>query len=133
MGVVDPRAGKIARVAHSSFDAETLVALDALDAGVALSLLIEEFMHGPMPSLVEQHLAKLEQYVDEPEAMREKIPIDLYTDSLSLVDCDVGQDEPKPDKAQEGGCGEYARGARRRAIAVGAARGRHQEPDGCSD
>ena len=71
----------VRRVATSAFDAETLAAHEALDAGVSVGMLLEEIRRGPKPSLYERQLLEREgkPYLDEPPKM------ELYTDSNGLV------------------------------------------------
>jgi len=79
--VVDFKSQKCKRVTHNSFDGETIAAIDAVEAGMAVALLVEEYNNGVLPSLRERQIAE----ADGRELVRVRTPVELYTDSNSLV------------------------------------------------
>ena len=52
------RSGKLHRVAQSSFDAETLIAVDATGDGFGIALLLQEIEEGPPQGLLEKVLRR---------------------------------------------------------------------------
>jgi hypothetical protein len=78
---VDFKSQKCKRVTHNSFDGETIAAIDAVEAGMAVALLVEEYNNGVLPSLRERQIAE----ADGRELVRVRTPVELYTDSNSLV------------------------------------------------
>jgi len=76
------RSHRIKRVAHSSYDAEMLEIVEAIDHGLLLSLLVEELRRCPRPSMWERHLLAAEGkvYYDMPTKIK------LWTDSKSSID-----------------------------------------------
>lgn len=81
MCVVEFKSSKCRRVTHSSFDGETISAVDGAEAGMAVALLVEEYESGVLPSLRERQLAA----IDGVGLVRERVDVELYTDSKSLV------------------------------------------------
>ena len=79
--VVESRSGKMRRVAHASFDGECLVAVEAIDAGLGVSMLVREWELGPMPSLYERHVLAIEGV---PYHERHVV-MDVHTDSQCLT------------------------------------------------
>jgi hypothetical protein len=77
------KSGHLTRVAHSSFDGETLVGIEGVDVSLSVALLVEEFLHGVRPSLWDRKLAQLEGIELSSELM---IPIEQHTDAKDLVD-----------------------------------------------
>jgi hypothetical protein len=77
------RAGKCKRVAHSSFDGETLAGIEGLDVGLSIAILVEEFISGVRPGFFDRKLAALDGIDLEPELT---IPVEEHTDSQDLVD-----------------------------------------------
>jgi len=77
------KSGHITRVAHSSFDGETLVAIEGIDMALSIALLVEEFESGPRLGMWDRKLAQIEgtQFPGELE-----VPVELHTDSKDLVD-----------------------------------------------
>ena len=75
------RSHRIRRVCHSSYDAEMLEIVDAVDHALLISMLFEEFRKGPRPSLYERRLLAGDgfAYVDDPTTIK------LYTDSESSI------------------------------------------------
>ena len=74
-------SGRIRRQASSSFDAECLQIIDAVDVSLSAGLFLEEARRGPKPNLWTRKLLALENkiYVDEPTVVR------IHTDSNSMV------------------------------------------------
>jgi hypothetical protein len=77
------KSGHITRVAHSSFDGETLVGIEGVDVSLSVAFLVEEFLHGVRPSLWDRKLAQLEGTELSSELM---VPIEQHTDAKDLVD-----------------------------------------------
>jgi len=77
------RSGKLRRVTHSSFDAETIAAIEALDAALMVAMLIEEGVNGVRESLRD----RTERWLDgDVNAFKTtKTMIELHTDSKSLT------------------------------------------------
>ena len=46
------RSGALKRVAHSSFDGETIIAVDGASDGIGVTILLEELRNGPRSSLI---------------------------------------------------------------------------------
>ena len=76
------RSGHVTRVAHSSFDGETLIGIEGLDFSMAVALLVEEFETGVRPGLWDRRLMQLEGVSQKPEC---DIAIELHSDSEDLV------------------------------------------------
>lgn len=76
------RSGHVTRVAHSSFDGETLIGIEGLDFSMAVALLVEEFESGVRPGLWDRKLMQLEGVSQKPEC---EIAIELHSDSEDLV------------------------------------------------
>jgi hypothetical protein len=88
------RSGKCRRVTHSSFDAEVVAAVEALDTSLAIAMLLEEFQDGVRPSrrtrveeTVENWYAgdQSEDHLFVEAKQRTKIPVEMHTDSNSMV------------------------------------------------
>ena len=77
MWLVEVRSGKLARVTHNSFDAESIIGVEGLDAGMAVAKLVEEFKYGPTPTMRDRAMASLPP--------RPRVKVELQTDSNSLV------------------------------------------------
>ena len=60
VAVIAWRCGKLPRVSHSSFDGETIEAVDALDGTTGISLFIDEGLFGQRPTMLERKEAQLE-------------------------------------------------------------------------
>jgi hypothetical protein len=77
------KSGHITRVAHSSFDGETLVAIEGIDLALSSALLVEEFESGPRMGMWDRKLMQIEGV----EFKRElEVPLELHTDYKDLVD-----------------------------------------------
>ena len=79
--LVDWRSGKLVRVTHSSFDGETVAGVEAVDAGLCICMLVEEFQHGILPPMREKLMMKMEGC----ELERPKVPVEMHTDANCLV------------------------------------------------
>ena len=80
------RAGKLARVATASFDAETIVAVDAVSDGIGVALLLEEFTSGPRPTLFEEVLRReLATHRAEGQTRRPAWPVYVCSDGNGTV------------------------------------------------
>jgi hypothetical protein len=80
--VCETKSEHCKRVTHSSFDAECVSSISALDAGLAVAMLIEEGESGVRPSRRETMDATLEGEHEE----RLKVQVEMHTDAKSLVD-----------------------------------------------
>jgi len=76
------KAGPTTRVAHSSFDGETLTAIEGLDVGLSIAQHVEEYMYGVRPSLWQRKQMELESMS---LSERGTVPIELHTDADDLV------------------------------------------------
>ena len=86
------RSGKCRRVTHSSFDAEVVAAVEALDTALAIAMLLEEFEDGVRPSRREHIEETMEEWYSKDgeqdfvsEKPRSKIVVEMHTDSNSMV------------------------------------------------
>ena len=77
------KSGHVTRVAHSSFDGETLIGIEGIDMGMSVALLVEEFEQGVRMNMWDRKLATLEGIDVTPELT---VPIELHTDAQDLVD-----------------------------------------------
>jgi len=77
------RSRALRRVVHSSYDGETVVAVEGLDAAYPASFLLSEAMVGPKPGMLERYLRTLEGKTNEIPITR--VPIEIHTDSQCLV------------------------------------------------
>ena len=82
---LEVRAGKLGRVTHSSFDGESVNAIEAVDVALAVQYLIAEYENGVQVSR-DKRLEMLIHGETDPDANRRVLPIQLDTDSKSLVD-----------------------------------------------
>ena len=79
--LVQIKSRRLRRVVHASFDGESIVAIDGLDAGFGVAMLLQEWDCGPRPSLFERVAMHTEG-----APYQELFPVlDLYTDSNCLV------------------------------------------------
>ena len=76
------RAGPTTRVAHSSFDGETLTGIEGLDIGLSIAYHVEEYQYGLRPSLWQRKQMELDGIDPAPRGV---IPIELHSDSDDLV------------------------------------------------
>ena len=76
------KAGPTTRVAHSSFDGETLTAIEGLDMALSIAQHVEEYRFGVRPSLWQRKQHEFEGEQWEPKG---SIPIELHTDADDLV------------------------------------------------
>ena len=74
------RCGKLPRVSHSSFDAETIEVVDALDASTGVSMLIQEGLEGPRQTLVELKLQGVPRVEHD-----FTVKVELHTDAKCLT------------------------------------------------
>ncbi len=78
------RSGKLRRVTHSSFDAEAIAAVEALDAALMVCMMLEEGQNGVRGSRKEILAGYMEKgYLEHDEVV---VPVEMHTDSKSLVD-----------------------------------------------
>ena len=78
------RSGKLHRVAQSSFDGETLVAVDATGDGFEVALTLEEVVNGPPRGLLERVLRRsLGSGHKEPSGLQ--FPPTVYSDGHGTV------------------------------------------------
>jgi len=84
MAVVDVRSVKLKRVTHSSFDAETVNAIDTIDVALGVVELIHEWQNGVCPGRVEvmQNWLQTHEWPEE----KDPVPIEMHTDCRDLVD-----------------------------------------------
>jgi hypothetical protein len=93
--VAEWKSTKCVRVTHSSFDGETVAAVQAVDAGLAVALLVEEFEHGVLRSRKQRMYDQLQGR----SVTRAKVQVEmctpgkkldtqceLYGDAQSLID-----------------------------------------------
>ena len=76
------KAGPTTRVAHSSFDGETLTGIEGLDVALSVAQHVEEYTYGVRPSLWQRKQLEFEELST---ADRGSIPIELHTDADDLV------------------------------------------------
>jgi hypothetical protein len=82
MAVVKSRAHTVKRVAVSTFDAECLELIEAVDDGMVLKLLVEESVNGPALDL--KTIVEMRARGTRPPD-RTTVPLDAYCDGLSVV------------------------------------------------
>ena len=76
------RSGTLKRVTHSSWDAETIAAVEALDAALMVAMMVEEGLSGVRGSVRD----RLESWLEEGQApARETVKVEMHTDSKSLT------------------------------------------------
>ena len=80
---VDVRAGRIHRVAHSPFDAETLIAVEGADAGLSVAMFVDEAERGPQPSMWDRKCAALDGVDLGPRTC--EVPLELHSDSMGMI------------------------------------------------
>ena len=78
------RSGRMKRQVTSSFDGETVIAVDAVSDGMGANLLLEELHNGPAPSLFTKVL-KRELMAGNFEPVRPKVPMDVLSDGQATV------------------------------------------------
>ena len=79
---VDVRSGRVRRVVHSSFDGETVVAVEIVDTMLSLQMLLDELRRGPYLNLLQRKILVIEGQEPEPEILTRG---ELHTDCNSLV------------------------------------------------
>ena len=78
------RSGKLHRVAQSSYDAETLIAVDACGDGYEVALTAQEVLDGPLQTLLEKVLRRsLQSGHREPACL--SLPPTIYSDGHGTV------------------------------------------------
>ena len=78
-------SGLTARTAHSSFDGETVTAIQAADISLAVALMLEELQFGLRPTLLERlafDMAGIRHGYEESLCF---VPVDVHTDCEDLV------------------------------------------------
>jgi len=79
---VDFKSGKCRRVCHGAFDGETVAAIEGLDTGLAVAMIVEESAYGVKEGLREE----LEWRLDGGEEVkRPPCLVEVHTDSKSLT------------------------------------------------
>ena len=82
-GMVVHKSGKIARVCVATFDAETIETVEGSDAGLCVSYLVTELLHGRLPSMAESVL--LHGYGHAREVPRPRVWTKVLNDGYGTV------------------------------------------------
>ena len=96
IAVVEVKSGKCVRVTHSSFDGETVGAVQAVDSGLAVAMLVEEFEFGVLRSRKQRLYDQLQGLSETrtktvcelhtPGKGHEETKCELHVDAKCLVD-----------------------------------------------
>ena len=84
MAVVDCSSRRLKRTTHSSFDAETVNAIDALDVSLGVCELVSEWQHGVRPT------PSFENSFQWEAGIRPAVPLELHVDANDLVEAVEG-------------------------------------------
>ena len=79
-------SGKLSRVTHSSFDGETINVIETVDMALAIESLLEEVEYGVQPGRRTRIEGMRDGVGECGPVARAPIPIEMHTDSKSLVD-----------------------------------------------
>ena len=95
MAVVDVSSRKVKRQTHSSFDAETVNGIDAVDVGLGVRELVREWTFGVTPSKGEVVKEWMGSHSFREDGSDGKVPMELHTDCEDLVTAVEGTKQHK--------------------------------------
>ena len=94
------RSGQLRRVAHASFDAETIIAVDTASDALGVALTLDELKRGPSPSLLEKVMKRSQESGNhDPAGLL--YPPTLFTDGNGTVQSVHGSKEPQSKRRQQ--------------------------------